>query len=408
MKKLSMAEWEKKYVAGDVQRFDQKYTMFNRPGWAPEINGLVDDWSLNGPPKDKAGFTIEDRALLSASSVGTMLGLFNVDKPNPKAGSESLMQKLAALPKGPFLYQPPEGMKADAGNPREMTEKVKKAARWFGADMVGICKMDKRWAYSHTYAGTPYMGIGDGSKHAPDESVPQEIPDEFQYAIVMCYEMDYDIIQNYTNYISVATVARGYSQMAITNACLSTFIKGMGYKVINCTTNDVALSTPMAIQAGLGDLGRNGLLITPKYGPRVRISKVITDLPLVPDSPIDFGVTEFCKVCEICAEKCPSQSIKYGDRTTQPNNISNVGGVAKWPINAETCRSYWSRRKSDCSVCINVCPYNKPDKAFHRFVRWCTDHVRWGDPLYVLADKWMGYGKPTKPDEFWDEWQPSR
>ena len=52
--------------------------------------------------------------------------------------------------------------------------------------------------------------------------------------------MDYDILQHFTNYISVATVAMGYSQMAITNAYLSTFIKGLGYKVINCTTNDVA------------------------------------------------------------------------------------------------------------------------------------------------------------------------
>ncbi len=407
MRKLFLGEWEDKYSMGDVRRFDQKNTMFSRPGWDPEINGLVDDWSLNGPPKERAGFTIEERALLSASSVGAMFTLFNVDKPNINKGMESFIKSLGALP-NPFIFQPPEGMKADGSDPGKMTEKIKKVARWFGADMVGVCKMDTRWAYSHTYDGGLYLGKGDGSKHAPDDSMQQEIPDEFQYAIVMCFEMDYPIIQHYTNHLSVATVARGYSQMAITNAHLSSFIKGLGYKVINCSTNDVALSIPMAMQAGLGDLGRNGLLITPKYGPRVRISKVITDLPLVPDSPIDFGVTEFCEACGICAEKCPSQSILVGGRTTQPRNISNVGGVSKWPINAETCRAYWSRRKNDCSVCINVCPYNKPDTSFHRFVRWCTDHMRWGDPLYVKADQWIGYGKSKNADKFWDDWQPNR
>jgi reductive dehalogenase len=404
MKKLSAEEWEKKYVAADVRRFDQKCTMFNRPGWEPETNGLIDDWSLNGPPRNQAGFTIEDRALLSGASAGTVLALFNVDKPNPKEGAQALMKNLGPVfEKGsPFMHLPPEGTKADGGNPQRMTDKIKKAAKWFGADMVGICKLDARWVYSQSYVGTPYLGPGDGSKHATGESVPQEIPDEFQYAIVLGYEMDYDVIQHFTNYISVATVAMGYSQMAITNAYLSTFIKGLGYKVINCTTNDVALSIPMAMQAGLGDLGRNGLLITPKYGPRVRLSKLITDLPLVPDSPVDFGVTEFCDGCGACAEKCPSQSIDYGERTAASKNISNAEGVLKWPINAETCRVHWSRSKSDCSVCINVCPYNKPDTSFHRFVRWCTDHMRWGVPLYVWADKLMGYDKPKKAEEFWE------
>jgi len=137
----------------------------------------------------------------------------------------------------------------------------------------------------------------------------------------------------------------------------------------------------------------------------VRISKVLTDLPLVPDSPIEFGVREFCEVCEICAERCPSQSIMYGDQSVDPHNISNVGGVVKWPINAETCRLYWSRMQKDCCTCINVCPYNKPDTQFHRFVRWLTDYARWGDRLYVWGDKSMGYEKAKDPEKFWDEWE---
>lgn len=155
--------------------------------------------------------------------------------------------------------------------------------------------------------------------------------------------MDYDVIQYYSTYTSVAATALGYSRMAVTNHHLASFIKDMAYNVINCTTNNVALSIPMAMQAGLGDIGRNGLLITPKYGPRVRISKVITDLPLVPDSPVDFGVTDFCNACEMCSKKCPSQSIQYGERSSEQNNISNIDGALKWHINAETCRVYWSR-----------------------------------------------------------------
>jgi epoxyqueuosine reductase QueG len=108
-------------------------------------------------------------------------------------------------------------------------------------------------------------------------STPQEIPEEFQYAIVMAFEMDYDLLQYVGSAVYGAATGFGYSRMAITNSYLSEYITNIGFKVINCTTNDVALTIPMAMQAGLGDVGRNGLLVTQEFGPRVRLSKVITN-----------------------------------------------------------------------------------------------------------------------------------
>ena len=108
-----------------------------------------------------------------------------------------------------------------------------------------------------------------------------------------------------TTYYPSAEASLGYSRMAITNAYMSKFIKTLGYEAMSCSTNDVAITIPMAMQAGLGDLGRHGLLMTPEFGSAVRISKVLTALPLIPDTPIDFGMTEFCRVCEACADKCP-------------------------------------------------------------------------------------------------------
>ncbi|MBW1800334.1 MAG: hypothetical protein JRJ85_06345 [Deltaproteobacteria bacterium] len=106
------------------------------------------------------------------------------------------------------------------------------------------------------------------------------------------------------------------------------FIRNLGFDAIDCSINDVALSVPMAMQAGLGDIARNGLLVTRKYGCRIRLDNVITNLPLVPDEPVDFGVTEFCRSCEIRAEKCPSQSILYGNRNliTYSNSNGNSSG----------------------------------------------------------------------------------
>jgi len=98
----------------------------------------------------------------------------------------------------------------------------------------------------------------------------------------------------------------------------------------------------------------------------------------------------------------------YGDRTAEPNNISNANGQLKWPINGEKCRAHWSRIGKPCTSCISVCPFNKPDTTFHRIVGWFVDHARWADALYVKMDNLFGYGNPKKADYFWERWQPRR
>jgi reductive dehalogenase len=224
----------------------------------------------------------------------------------------------------------------------------------------------------------------------------------------MGFEMDYDLMKYFPTYVAETTTGMGYSRMTIANAHLSAFIRGLGFKTIDCSINDVALSVPLAMQAGLGDIGRNGILITPQFGPRLRLSKVFTDLPLIADTPVDFGVTEFCKVCMKCAEMCPSQAISTGERTSEPDSVSNVAGEMKWLIDPVKCRMHWGRTDKSCTICIACCPYNKPDTLFHRAVLSLTDYLRWADSLCVRVDNLLGYGRPARAEDFWDEWQPRR
>ena len=103
----------------------------------------------------------------------------------------------------------------------------------------------------------------------------------------MAVEMDYENLRR--SPANCAATDLVYSDMAIVSSSLAEFIRELGYKAMPLG-NEMALSIPMAVDAGLGELGRNGLLITEKFGPRVRICKVITSLPLVPDKPVDLGV----------------------------------------------------------------------------------------------------------------------
>jgi len=266
-----------------------------------------------------------------------------------------------------------------------LTRMMKKAAHFFGASLVGIASLDHRWLYSASRRGVEYS-----------------IPDSIDHAVVMAIAMDYDAIATSPTFISSAATALGYSTMAFVEIELAAFIRRLGYRAIPCG-NDIALSVPLAIDAGLGQYGRHGLLITKEFGSRVRIAKVLTDMPLLPDSPdLDFynSVTRFCEVCEKCAEHCPSQSIPYGrERTWHGECRSNNPGVKKWYVDVESCYGFWVQNGAECSNCIRSCPYDKRDGPALRILLWLTRHMPRLNSLVVKLDDLLGYGKQRLPKD---------
>jgi len=227
------------------------------------------------------------------------------------------------------------GTKFEVEDPKRMSMYVKRAAKLFGASLTGICKLNRDWLYADV-----------------------DIPEKFENVIVMAIEMDPEGIATSPDVPAAAATGVGYSRMAFVLACMGEFIRNLGYEAIECD-NDTAPSIPLAIDAGLGELGRNGLLITPQYGPRVRLCKIFTDLPLEPDQPIEFGVKEFCKKCKLCAKHCEAGAISMDDEPSfQVACRSNNPGVLKWYVNVELCYLFWCENGIDCSTCIKVCPYN--------------------------------------------------
>jgi reductive dehalogenase len=271
-----------------------------------------------------------------------------------------------------------------------MSRQIKKVARFLGASLVGICELDRRWIYSHTF----HM--------LTREHAEFDIPEDYKYAIALAVEMDYELMKTSPTCLEGAATGVGYSEMAYVAGLLAEFIRGLGYKAIP-SGNDTALSIPIAIDAGLGELGRHGILITEEYGPRVRLCKVLTDMPLAPDKIHEFGAAEFCESCKKCAKFCPGQAISSGERTDRPNNISNNSGVMKWPVDAEKCFGFWARNGSSCATCIRVCPFNKPRGWLHSTVRWGVKHAPWANSLFIWGDDFFGYGKRADPAKFWEE-----
>lgn len=101
-----------------------------------------------------------------------------------------------------------------------------------------------------------------------------------------------------------------------------------------------------AVQGGLGWIGKNGLVITKKYGPRVRLSTILVDL----DLPFNhYEEKDGCGECNICVESCPTRCL-YGDRS--PNRL-----VRENVIDIFKCKDKNEKRKGHiCGLCLVSCP----------------------------------------------------
>lgn len=226
--------------------------------------------------------------------------------------------------------------------------------RFSARTVVGVCANDERWVYAERFDSKT------------KDSAPSELPDDLPWVIVIATAMDRDLIRTVPSALSGVATGAGYMNDAATLVTLAQFIRNLGYRAY-ASMNDTAMAIPMAAQAGLGEVGRHSLLITEEFGPRVRLGKVFTDMPLVADAPKNFGVRAFCDICNACAAACPPKAIASGPPSAVRHNRSNLKGVVKWSTDAEKCFGFWAAQNSDCSICVRVCPYNRDyTKWWHR------------------------------------------
>jgi len=289
----------------------------------------------------------------------------------------------------------------------EAANAIKRAARLYGASLVGITQRDKRWDYKDFVDPHAIMeGRMEDAVYGWDK-----FPFEPKTVIVMAFEMDYEGIAAAPTDIEGAAAGAQYSQMTKVAYQLSIFLKQLGYKAV-AAGNDMGLSVPYAIAAGLGEGSRMGTLITYKYGPRVRIAKVYTDFEFTEyDKPIEFGAMDFCKNCMRCADACPSKAIFFAkepsfDPPYGGDTWYNLKGVKKYFMDARKCFKTWAEFGTDCGSCIASCPYNKPDFWHHRLVDKITAAMP--GPVHDFMremDIAFGYGdvdNPEKIDKFFD------
>jgi epoxyqueuosine reductase QueG len=239
-------------------------------------------------------------------------------------------------------------------SPADAARHLKERAVAFGADIVGICRIEP----SDVYAGRT---IAD------------------TYAIAVGQRMRWRAFQVVPSPESAIECMRVYFTLGETVIRLAQHVRSLGYRcqIEHPIGDSNLLHIPIGLKAGFGELGRHGSIIHPKLGPLFRMGSVATSLPLATDRPIDAGIARFCDHCRACRRFCPADAIPDA---RSPEAGRDHLGHDRYVVDTGRCFPYFAAHNY-CSICLPVCAYN------HR--EWARDFEGFATKLFpevVMAD----------------------
>ncbi|MBA4373918.1 MAG: epoxyqueuosine reductase [Thermodesulfovibrio sp.] len=115
----------------------------------------------------------------------------------------------------------------------------------------------------------------------------------------------------------------------------------------------------LARMAGIGWQGKSLLIISPEFGPRIRLATVLTDMPLPPDGPIENR----CRACSACINDCPVSAIRH---TTAGTAYGSREEALVFSRCAERTHANSLRpgiQARICGVCVKACPFGRSRRA---------------------------------------------
>lgn len=277
------------------------------------------------------------------------------------------------------FYGPVNPHKVKLPDTLTVTKYIKELAKYSGSCAVGVADLGKdpiKWFFKNDWTGRPLYYKPEEHRYAVVTLHIEELADHpFPQGMSM------STMRYYTK------VAQCYFFDDYVAGQVAQYIRSLGYHAIG-HNNGYVRSEAVAVLAGLGEIGRSGMLMTKQWGPNVRISTITTDIPLVPDKPIDMGVQDLCSICTRCYDYCPSNAV--------PAEKGDSMGVNKWTVNQWRCRHNIQVGMDDkidastCTLCRDVCPYAKPEEYWtNRLGRAISARSHFGRKFLVKLDHWL-------------------
>jgi len=211
----------------------------------------------------------------------------------------------------------------------DVSDLIKNKARELGFVEVGITHFDRRYLYASKKDATTY----------------------YEHIVCLAYEQDFEPTQSIPSVDAEIVHSSTYRTEGAAALELGNFIRGLGYHAqVTGSGDSPSPYKPMFVEAGIGQQGACGYLLTPHVGSRCRLVSVTTDAKVTHDQPVDYGIHALCQVCQVCINRCPGRALMRDKIWWR--------GIEKNKLYFKRCRPVMARYLG-CGICMKVCPVQK-------------------------------------------------
>jgi reductive dehalogenase len=276
-----------------------------------------------------------------------------------------------------------ESMAPVPPDPVVLTRHIKSVGYFLKADVMGACKVPKSAYYSHDKQGAA-------------------IETRYGNAIVIVMRKDSHAVRASAghDWMGDPISFQAYAHLGMVAETIANYIRRLGWEASpqygpSFVNKYTVLLPPLLLAAGIGEVSRAGIILNPYLGLAYKAAAVLTDMPIAPDKPIDFGLQSFCKNCKICAETCPSKAISGGDKVI-------YNGYETWKLDTRRCASFNFTHVNGtmCNRCVKSCPWSNPPTWPHNLVRKMVMKSGLAQRVAIRSAYLLDPGK-DHPDEKW-------
>ncbi len=172
---------------------------------------------------------------------------------------------------------------------------------------------------------------------------------QYPFTIVLTMEMSNEILETAPGADAKDLNDTTYVKMAILTTKLSDYLRKNGFATeIAHPYGGLVNFSELGQKAGLGYIGKSGLLITPELGPRLKVSAIFVSIANLPakDDNKHAWIPKYCDKCSKCVKACPHEALIEKETCCGGNEIELI------KKNCIGC-------SQGCTYCIEACPFEE-------------------------------------------------
>ncbi len=213
----------------------------------------------------------------------------------------------------------------------DLTAEVKAEARRLGFDTFGITRFHRTYVYSNYLGQARFRNLIVLGLERPEASFYEEMLSVgYMHTTQQVMHDGTELMLRLADFLA----AHGHRAQVVAGPIGVNLVKVL----------------PYAEEAGLGQMGLNGQLLSPFFGSRWHPFAMSTDARLRHDQPRDFGVRKLCDACQVCVRRCPGRAI--------PSQRVHWRGAVKNKVQVGKCVPMLMRYAT-CNICTRVCPVQR-------------------------------------------------